>query len=237
MAMTKYELKLKKKEERRIKRLQKRDARRLKRETRKTARIAKRTQRRFERKSEAKYRLWHRIVIKTLRVGGFVSAILYLGYMLYGTFQLESEEMVGKLNLTNAIMILFFGSVAFGFALWFGWKYMKHAIASNAVAANLGQPSLKYSPVVITFVRMVLSSWFLALMWVFSYIGNTYAEALNNGMEHMITAFAIGFGSALMANIVEQRILMRVRNQKLEIESEARMMTKAVYDKMNEEST
>jgi len=224
MAMTRYELKEKNRLEKELKSNKKKEARRIKRMNRKQLRKDKRAKRRFLRKSSAKYKLWHRIIIKLIRVGGPVSAFVYVTDKLLGTFEIESEVIGAKLDLDNAVMLLFFGSVVFMAAVWYGFKYLKTAIAANAVARNQGVPSLSYSPVVITFIRAILACWFFALMWLFNYIGLHYGESLNNGMDHMMIAFCIGFGSLLFGDIVEQSILHKVRNQKHESEDETREM-------------
>ena len=224
MIKTKYDLQLEQKQAKRLKNDTKKTARKLKRKNRRLARRAKREKKRFLRKSNAKFRVWHRLIIKTVRVGGPVSAFAYVIWKLVGTFKLETEDVVGKMNLDNAVMLLFFGTIVFIFALYFGFKWLKTAIASNAVARNQGIPSLTYSPVIITFIRALLSMWFFGLMWLFNYIGLHYGESLNNGMNHMMIAFLIGFGSLMVADVIEQRILHGVRNAKHIAEDESREM-------------
>ena len=221
--MTKYEYKKEKKQKRIEKRL-----------ARKTKRREKRELKSFERKSNAKYRIHHRLMVKSLRVGGPILGFGYAAYKLYsGLFlNMRGDQLVNGIDLKVASMLLVAGVILLGFALWFGFKYLKTAIAANAVARNQGIPSLSYSPVVITSIRAVLSTWLFGLLYLFNYIGINYGESLNNGFKEALIAFTIGFGLLLTGDIVEQSILHKVRNQKHRAEDETRLM---IYELSKEE--
>ena len=221
--MTKYDLQEIKQEERRVKRAEKK-AKRL---ARRTARRKKRREHRFLRQSNAKYRWYHRIIIKTLRVFGPLGAFGYVAYNIYKSFFLNIHDIdptVGVLNIKNLSLLLIFGSILLVFALYFGFKYLRTAIAANAVARNQGTPSMSYSPVVITAIRAVLSSWFFGLLYLFSYIATNYGDSLAIGFKTAFIAYCVGFGLILAGDIVEQSILHRVRNAKHKAEDETREM-------------
>lgn len=221
--MTKYELK----QNKRLARIEKRQARRLKRKL-------KREERKFNRLSNTKYRLHHRLLIKSFRIGGPILGFGYAAYSLYNSLFLKLHELptqVDKLNLRNASMLLVAGSVVLGFAVYFGFKYIKRATIANAVARNEGKPSYSYSPVVVTFIKMILSSWLFGLMYLFSYIGTHYGEALEKGFEKGLIAFIVGFGLLLVGDILEQSILKSIANRKHKAEDITRQM---IYDMKQE---
>lgn len=221
--MTKYELKMKKKLERAEKRKLKKEKRLQRRLDRKQKRIEKRKERRFNKQSDAKYRVWHRMIVKLFRIVGPLLAFAFIIWKLSELFgDIRTNNMVGALDLDMAVMLLFFGSVVFIAAIWYGLRWMKKATTANAIARNEGKPSLYYSPLIVTSIRFILGAWFFGLMFLFNYIGLNYGEAMHNGFEYMGIAYVCGFFSLMIGDIIEQSILKRIRSLKHEAEHEAR---------------
>lgn len=221
--MTKYELDLQKKQEKAEKRQLRKEKRRAKRIERKTKRKARRAKRRFQRQSNAKYRWYHRWLVKLLRIGGPIGAFIYIGFKIFDLFgDIRTDNTIGTLDLDMAVILLFFSSIVFMAAVWYGLKWMKKATEANAVARNQGQPSLYYSPVVVTTMRFLLGLWLFGIMYLFNYIGLHYGEAMHNGFEYMFYAYGGGFLSLFIGDLIEQGILKNVRNLKHRAEHESR---------------
>jgi hypothetical protein len=221
--MNKYEYKQMKKQ----KRAEKREARR-------KARRERRERRKFKRLSNAKYRRWQMWLVKSLRFGGPLLGFGYAGYRIYKSLftNIYSDTISNTFNLKYLSMLLVAGTVLFGFALWYGLKWMKTAIAANAVARNQGEPSLMYSPILVTFIRAILGIWLFGLLYLFNFIGVHYGEALNNGFEQAFIAYSIGFGLLLTGDIIEQSILRKIRNKKHKAQYETQMR---IFEMSNEE--
>lgn len=233
--MTRNQLKQIEKDKKHALKIEKRDARRLKRKEKRALKKEVRAKERFIRNSEARYKLSHRIGVKALRVGGPVLGIAYVVWKLVGTFQLETEVQVGALDLNLAIILMFFLVVVGIAGIWYLTRYIKRAKTAIDVASNMGKPSFKFSPLSIDAARAVMGAWFFGLMWLFNYIGLHYGESLNAGMTHLLIGYAIAFGSVIVADVFEQTILTRISTQEHDAEAEAREMTQALYEKMQEQ--
>lgn len=210
--MTKYDMKI----EKRNKRKEKKKAKK------------------FKKQSKARYTLFNRMSIRTLRILGPIAGLFYIGKHIYESFYVNIYDYVDAdkiLNLKNVSLLVLFGTILFIVASYMAIKFVKKASLANAVARNEGKPSKVYSPVLVTSLKFVLSSWFFGLLYGFQWIGVHYGEALNKGFERAFIGFCIGFGLVLLADIIEQFILTGIERKQDKARYETQMTIREMSKK------
>jgi hypothetical protein len=202
---------------------------------RKKLRKETRTRNKFERLSKTEYKLWHRIIIKTLRIGGPVAALLYVLYRIYDVFWIKvynEQVLVPDSSLKYMLLTGFF--VLFLF-MWFypsliGW--VKKARQANANARNTGNVSYEYSTFMIDFVKVNLLAVPLGFLALFDYISTRIGPEFTYMFEDISKAYGIGAMILLLGSMLQDRILKRIKHRQKKAEHITQMN---IYD-LNKEN-